>query len=239
MDDVDLSILAELESNPDRIAERLSEADRVRLGLLLDLLADAGDEESLLTVGQAVASYLRARLPADDPLLQHWRSAGPGRSGAPVLLRRVAARHGSRPPGRPGPRRGGAPRAGTAGSPGGRPPAAAGWDRIRQRLLSAPSLSESQVRDLLRQDPRQPHLIRLTREDGEVRLPSFQFRKDGPVPLVLAINRVLRASEDPWGAADWWLGRNHWFESAPAEEVLDEDAADALMAAALAVGEGD
>lgn len=235
MDDIDLSILADLESNPDDIRERLTEADRIQLDRLLGLFANVSDDDGLRAVGEAVAAHVRGRLPADDPALRRWRSTmAPDRSAAPGLIRRMATRHGHHVPVRSSDTRPSHHRAEPAG-----PAAPSAWDRIRERLLSASSLSEAQVREVLRQDPRQPHLIRLTRKGGEVRLPSFQFQEDCvPVPLVLAINEVLRASKDPWGAADWWLGPNHWLAAPPAE-VLGSIPDDELMAAARAVGEGD
>lgn len=238
MDDIDLSILTDLESHPDELRERLTEADLAQLDRLLGLFGYVSDEEGLRAIGLAVASHVRSRLPADDPALRQWRSTmAPDRAAAPGLLRRMAVRHGHHPaPARPTTARRAAPRPGPE-QQGSLAPSP--WDLIRDRLLSATSLSEAQVRDVLGQDPRHPHLIRLTRKGGEVRLPSFQFQEDcTPVPLVLAINEVLRASKDPWGAADWWLGRNYWLGTAPAE-VLGSVPDDELMAAARAVGEGD
>ncbi len=43
--------------------------------------------------------------------------------------------------------------------------------------------------------------------------------------MVLAVNRLLAARDDPWGVADWWLGGNAWLADVPAEllgEVDDE-----------------
>jgi hypothetical protein len=75
-------------------------------------------------------------------------------------------------------------------------------------------------------------LIRLTRPDGSVHLPAFQLDPNGiPLPLVVSVNEVLDAANDPWGAADWWLGQNAWLGAAPAE-VLGQVSAEALLAAA-------
>ncbi|MFG2709913.1 DUF3168 domain-containing protein [Streptomyces goshikiensis] len=220
----------------------MTEADRIQLDRLLGLFASVSDDDGLRAVGEAVAAHVRGRLPADDPALRRWRSTmAPDRSAAPALIRRMARRHGHHGHVRTSDARPSPHRAEPSPYPAepASPAAPSAWDRIRDRLLSASSLSEAQVRDVLRQDPRQPHLIRLTRKGGEVRLPSFQFREDCvPVPLVLAINEVLRAHQDPWGAADWWLGPNHWLGTTPAE-VLGSVPDDELMAAARAVGEGD
>ncbi|WNV85317.1 hypothetical protein [Umezawaea sp. Da 62-37] len=87
-------------------------------------------------------------------------------------------------------------------------------------------------------DPDLPDLIRLDREDGTVAVPSFQFDAEGaPVELVLRVNRVLEAWEDPWGVADWWLSRNTWLNRPPVE-LLPESEDTLVMAAALALVEG-
>ncbi|MEV6975908.1 hypothetical protein [Kitasatospora sp. NPDC093806] len=84
-------------------------------------------------------------------------------------------------------------------------------------------------------DPADPDLIRLTDRQGTVRLPSFQF--DGasgrPLPLVVAVNRLLDADDDPWGVADWWLGANAWLNAVPAR-LLGTPGERSLLAAARA-----
>jgi hypothetical protein len=100
-------------------------------------------------------------------------------------------------------------------------------------LVAAPALSPEEVRSPgLESDD--PYLIRLPRPGGWVQLPAFQFGSDGaPLPLVLRINRLLGADEDPWGVADWWLGRNAWLDDVPAGLLgIIED--DRLLAAAQA-----
>jgi len=104
-------------------------------------------------------------------------------------------------------------------------------------LLAAPSLSEQEVM-ALGVAPRQPGLIRLPGRDeqGQPRLPAFQFGPDGqPVPVVLAVNELLGAGTDPWGAADWWLGENAWLDAIPAD-LIDRAADAVLLKAARAVG---
>lgn len=84
------------------------------------------------------------------------------------------------------------------------------------RLLTAAALTVQQVRDS-GSDPDRADLIRLSPQSGVVQLPAFQFGRDGrPIPVVLAINRLLQAAEDPWGVADWWLGGNAWLDGIPA-----------------------
>jgi hypothetical protein len=103
-----------------------------------------------------------------------------------------------------------------------------------RRLLAAPALSAADLRDR-GGDPDQAHLIRLTGPQGR-RLPVFQFDAGGqPIPVVLYINTLLDADADPWGVADWWLGRNAWLGGAPAESlgrVSDETLVGAARAAA-------
>ncbi len=87
-------------------------------------------------------------------------------------------------------------------------------------------------------DPEQPGLIRIPRPDGRPALPAFQFTRAGePNPVVLRINRLLGADDDPWGVADWWLCPNVWLGATPAH-VLDTVDDDVLVAAAAVVTEG-
>jgi hypothetical protein len=104
-----------------------------------------------------------------------------------------------------------------------------------ERLLAVPALSAA---DLRRRggDPAQEHLIRLEDRDGP-RFPVFQFDASGrPLRLVLEINALLDADADPWGVADWWLGRNSWLSRAPAE-LIGQVADELLLASARAVAE--
>jgi hypothetical protein len=101
-------------------------------------------------------------------------------------------------------------------------------------LLAMPALSAAEVRGR-GQDPDHPELIRLERGDGVVQLPAFQFDAAGrPIQIVLTVNRLLGAEDDPWGAADWWLGPNAWLGAVPADLIgqVDENV---LLATAKAV----
>lgn len=82
-------------------------------------------------------------------------------------------------------------------------------------------------------DPLGPDLIRLTGRDGTVRLPSFQFdtASGRPLPTVVAVNRLLDASDDPRGVADWWLGANAWLDAVPARLLGTPDEHSLLPAA--------
>lgn len=94
-------------------------------------------------------------------------------------------------------------------------------------LLAADSLSESELvtRGV---DPGAPDLIRLEGRDGQAQWPAFQF--GARAELIKAINGILDAADDPWGAADWWLGRHSRLGGVPATllgEVDDEVLVDA------------
>ncbi|MBW5483324.1 hypothetical protein [Streptomyces bambusae] len=90
---------------------------------------------------------------------------------------------------------------------------------VRDRLLAAPSLGDSEVLER-GFDPYAPDLIRLRAVGGEVRLPTFQFAPGGAAaPVVRAVNALLGADSDPWGAADWWLSPNAWLDTVPARLI--------------------
>jgi hypothetical protein len=104
----------------------------------------------------------------------------------------------------------------------------AGW------LLTAPSLTERQVRELGVR-PERADLIRLPGAGQRSQLPAFQFAPGGqPVPVVATVNKLLDAESDPWGVADWWLGENTWLGGVPADligKVADSDLVRAALAA--------
>lgn len=109
--------------------------------------------------------------------------------------------------------------------------------KARERLLSAPALTEREHAALLSSHGDQPGLIRLAdpRPGGSTaRCPRFQFRSGTlqPLPVVLRINGLLRADLDPWGAADWWLGANSWLHGVPADllgTLPDEELEEAAL----------
>jgi hypothetical protein len=93
------------------------------------------------------------------------------------------------------------------------------WQGVRHRLLDTDTLS---VPELVAAggDPEVAHLIRLEDDDGRTRYPAFQFEPRGrPRPVVLAVNTILDADADPWGAADWWLCPHAWLRAVPADLV--------------------
>jgi hypothetical protein len=103
------------------------------------------------------------------------------------------------------------------------------------RFLLAETALDQDDLEIRGQSPRDPGLIRLDRDGGGEQWPAFQFGADGtPLSLVRAVNRLLAADEDPWGAADWWLGHNQWLDGVPARligQVPDDLLLDAARAA--------
>lgn len=90
---------------------------------------------------------------------------------------------------------------------------------VRRRLLNTETLSVDDLLDV-GSDPGAAHLIRLDDESGRARFPAFQFGPYGDArPVVVAVNTILEADEDPWGAADWWLCPNAWLRAVPADLV--------------------
>ena len=113
--------------------------------------------------------------------------------------------------------------------------------QVRSRLLAEPSFTaaEVQARGV---DPDSNEVIRLPGDDNgenvEPRFPAFQFDPDGSIRATVAqVNVLLGASTDPWGAADWWLGRNARLGAVPAESLGSDDAELLEAAATLATRE--
>lgn len=105
--------------------------------------------------------------------------------------------------------------------------------RVRARLLAAPSYTGEDLPASRGEPP--AHLIRLAGPDGTSRYPAFQFNQWGlPLPVVLTVNEILRAGEDPWGVADWWLSVNSWLARPPVE-LLGQGRDQDLVALARAV----
>jgi hypothetical protein len=73
---------------------------------------------------------------------------------------------------------------------------------------------------------------------GKVWYPSFQIDAQRAVvrPVVREVNEMLRAADDPWGVASWWLtpsARRHDHRSPADLAVADEDEAIRRLAHAL------
>lgn len=105
--------------------------------------------------------------------------------------------------------------------------------QVRDRLLAVPAYSAEELR-ALGGHPGAEGLIRLRDGDGNLRLPAFQFDPGGaPLPVVVAVNQLLHAGSDPWGVADWWLGRNARLSGVPSHLlgiVPDDDLVSAARA---------
>lgn len=104
--------------------------------------------------------------------------------------------------------------------------------KVPSQVLEAEAVGEAEVRarGVATDDP---GLIRLEHQDGD-RWPAFQFGPSGqPLQVVRTVNRLLDATDDPWGAADWWLGENAWLDGVPARllgQVADQVLIDAARA---------
>ncbi|WP_030824420.1 hypothetical protein [Streptomyces hygroscopicus] len=111
---------------------------------------------------------------------------------------------------------------------------------VRQRLLTAPARGPEQLTGAAAADPAGAGLIRLSDPERGDRYPDFQFDPDTgePRPVVQRINRMLLSDQDPWGAADWWLGGNTWLRAAPAALVGQVPDTRLTEAAAALLGGG-
>jgi hypothetical protein len=93
---------------------------------------------------------------------------------------------------------------------------AAVWRRARRRLLRVPHLVEPPAVGA-QGAAADDGLIRLPRRDGGHQLPRFQFDDDlRPHDLVMRVNRLLDADDDPWGVADWWVSPHAVLDDPPA-----------------------
>ncbi|GIE95892.1 toll/interleukin-1 receptor domain-containing protein [Paractinoplanes rishiriensis] len=85
-------------------------------------------------------------------------------------------------------------------------------------------------------DSRGLPLISLRGAGGRAGYPAFQFDDNRrPIDLVLRINEMLGAEEDPEGVLDWWLGPNVWLNAPPVALLSRDDEARLLAAARAAL----
>jgi hypothetical protein len=177
----------------------------------------AADNTAALGPLSDLATLLALRLPPDHPVnkailgLRYVTTDPANLPGSVAMLRALPGLESLlRPfPGTPG------------AAPGG----------VQAGLLAARALTEREVR-AAGGDPGRADLIRLRRSDRHVVLPAFQFAPDGtPVPVVARVNALLDAAGDPWGVADWWLGRNAWLDGVPADLLGRVPDAELIMAA--------
>jgi hypothetical protein len=92
----------------------------------------------------------------------------------------------------------------------------------------------------MRQSPAEEEgpLVIVLERAGERLAPAFQFAgEEGEVaPGVAEVNRLLDASEDPWGAASWWLTPHAALHAIPAD-ALRAGEGEIVLAAARAASE--
>ncbi|MGH9087589.1 MAG: hypothetical protein ACRDYZ_05670 [Acidimicrobiales bacterium] len=230
MDEGDWAVIAALTTaqERERVRATLTPDNSERFDLFWLKLGEAKDQpQRIHALSTELVRILRRALPDDQ--LPRWR----WHSGATVPAREAEALEllfGTQDPPSALP----PPPSPTSSAT---PSPAEVWHEATQRLLSAPAFDDQQLLSA-QQDPLQPNLIRLERADGAFQLPAFQFgpRRE-PIPLVLAVNELLGADEDPWAAADWWLEYNLWLHAAPVA-VLSYVPDDYVLSAALTALEG-
>lgn len=78
-----------------------------------------------------------------------------------------------------------------------------------------------------------PFLLRLPFPEGNV-YPAFQFNPDaeGLRQVVIAVNSLLRAADDPWGVSSWWLTNSGWLGKRPVDLLGTSDEQDLTELAA-------
>jgi hypothetical protein len=95
----------------------------------------------------------------------------------------------------------------------------------RAAILSAgPMLAPAEVAALLGETwpSRGLNLIALPLESGGVGFPAFQFDAEAGMvrAIVLEINDLLGARQDPWGAASFWTQPDARLEARPPADLL-------------------
>ncbi|WP_328644921.1 hypothetical protein OHS58_31550 [Amycolatopsis sp. NBC_00348] len=112
-------------------------------------------------------------------------------------------------------------------------------DDPRERILGIQQVTTATELRRRGADPDVRDLIRLPRPDGSVSVPDFQFDADlRPRSVVLEVNRVLGADDDPWAVADWWVSGNIWLDAVPVTLLSDNVVEPGLVAAATAAVDG-
>jgi hypothetical protein len=110
------------------------------------------------------------------------------------------------------------------------------FESAQALALDLPSFTEGEIKKR-GVEPKKLNLIKLSSPEGTPRFPAFQFDEDGnPISLVVHINQILNAEDDPWGVVDWWIGPNAWLDQKPISLLNSADEV-RLLAAAEAVGE--
>jgi len=108
---------------------------------------------------------------------------------------------------------------------------------IEARLLGLASLTpqDAQRRGV---NPNDVRLIRLPGPGARVQLPAFQFAPAGrPWDVVMEVNQLLDAADDPWGVTCWWVDPHARLGDAPAD-LLGRGQDGLIMRAARALAGG-
>ncbi|MET9229111.1 hypothetical protein [Lentzea sp. NPDC003310] len=205
-------IIGALVADWDRVTGLLGDDGRRQVRELVGAVRSAAKASQRVALAHALTRILGERLPHDDPV---FAEAGPRRTSAEEVAsldRLLVSLSGD-------PLRFGRPRS------------------AEERILTHDWESAAKLRahghvvDV-------PGVIRLPRDDGTAAVPLFQFDECGePLEVVVRVNRVLRAHDDPWGAADWWFSTNVWL-AGPPFDLVDRLPDDVLVTAAVAVVEG-
>src|SRR5262245_1330658 len=111
----------------------------------------------------------------------------------------------------------------------------------REKMLDAGAVavslgSKPTNREKVRTLRRQSRLLGLPHANRYV-YPSFQLDLDQRriYPTVDRVNRLLRAADDPWGVASWWMSDNALLGARPCNFVTGERAHDVWRAACASV----
>lgn len=205
-------IIYALVADWDRVTGLLRASGRAKLRGLVETLRSAETSEERAAVAHSLTRLLGELLPHDDPIFAEAgvRYSRPGQEV--VLDRALISLSGD-------PRWYGRSRS------------------ARERILTHEWRSAADLRGR-GHTPDAAGVIKLDRDDGSASVPLFQFDESGaPLEVVLRVNWLLRADEDPWGAADWWFSVNAWLTEPPFE-LIGRTPDDLLVAAAVAMTEG-
>jgi hypothetical protein len=205
-------IIGALVADWDRVTHRLGSDGRTRLRGLVDATRTSQSADERAAIAHALTRLLGEFLPHDDPVFADAgvRYSNPGQ--VRELDRLLVSISGDvRFYGRP--------------------------RSAKERILTHEWESAADLRER-ELSPDVFGVIKLHRDDGSASVPVFQFDEEGaPLEVVLRVNRLLRAHEDPWGAADWWFSANAWLTEPP-YELIGRTSDELLVAAAVAVTEG-
>ncbi|GAB3680134.1 hypothetical protein GCM10027589_50300 [Actinocorallia lasiicapitis] len=196
------------------VRARFPSEQGAELDFLVGLLADEGDDAERRALGRRVADLLRAVLPKDHPIRVELRRGDRSTALQPEW-RATTERLGH-----------------------GRDPARTTQEKVAAALRARYDRVAMLVRPVRELDRYRPWAICFP--DGDlVRLPAFQFRDfPEPWPVVVEVNGLLDAADDPRGVLDWWGSRNARCGGSPPADLIGTDPAP-IVAAARALVEAD